>query len=96
MSNRVAVYLNFLSPPVRTDNRDQSPDTEHSELEMVEANRNHVPESSEQSSKANKTRQPAVSATNLRTPHSVSDCTEDLIHGPAMDTGNIPAFQTCK
>ena len=63
---------------------------------MVEANWTHVPESSEQSSKANKTQQSAVSATNPRTPHSVSDCTEDLIHGPAMDTGNIPAFQTCE
>ena len=41
--------------PIITDNRDQSPDTEHSELEMVEANRTHVPESSEQSSKANET-----------------------------------------
>ena len=82
--------------PVTADNRDQSPDTEHSELEMVEANWTHVPESSEQSSKANKTQQSAVSATNPRTPHSVSDCTEDLIHGPAIDTGNIPAFQTCE
>ena len=82
--------------PVITDNRDQSPDTEHSELKMVEANRTHVPESSEQSSKANKTQQSAVSATNPGKPHSVSHCTEDLIHGPAMDTGNIPAFQTCE
>ena len=37
----------------------------------------------------------AMSATNLRTPHSVSDCTEDLIFGPANNT-NIPAFQICE
>ena len=86
----------FSETPVTTDNRDQSPDTEHSELEMVEVNRTKVPESSEQSSKANKTQQSAVSTTNPRTPHSVSDCTEDLIHGPAINTGNIPAFQTCE
>ena len=96
MSSRVAVYLKLSETPVITDIRNQSLDTKHSELEMVEANRTHVPESSDQTSKANKTQQSAVSATNQRTPHSVSDCTEDLIHGPATDTGNIPAFEICE
>ena len=63
---------------------------------MVEANRTHVPESFEEISIANKTQQYAVSATNPRTPHSDSASTEDLIHGPAMDTGKIPAFQICE